>query len=165
MIRVMWMGLFCLAAICIIAAVATAPSASVSASIENVADSTPIAFRSNVQQAAPGKADKLPVAIEAPSANQVIPIKSLAVEPPPSAPATTSERIVSRHWHDPNPLVASGNSAARRQPKNQKGTEKRTAAESTSENRSCPAGTALFRTLKLLPDCETTIATTNEPSR
>jgi hypothetical protein len=169
MARTIRLALFCLICLGIAGTVklsfGTSPSAVSAAMIDSALPAT-AAAKPDAEQGALGKADRLPVfhggAEEAMSPNAPLPTKgesSSLVPPPP--------KIVSRHWHDPNPISTIDRKSARRSSDSKKGNKKSDQpVDQIAARRACPEGNALLRTLNLAPSCEDALAaTTNRPAR
>ena len=116
MIRTIWLALFCLGGIAAIASVKFVSSA-LGTRVENPSAQVEIASiglnaKNEELVKADIKADRLAVNVELASyeATPVIPIKI--------DPEAVSERIVSRHWHEPKASARSANSAMRVREKN-----------------------------------------------
>jgi hypothetical protein len=122
MIRTVWLALFCLVGIAAIASVKFVSSA-LGTRVENPSAQVEIASiglnaKNEELVKADIKADRLAVNVELASyeATSVIPIKIDPVDA--SVHRAVSERIVSRHWHEPKASARSANSAMRVREKN-----------------------------------------------
>jgi hypothetical protein len=133
-------------------------------------DSAPLttAAKADAEQDTLGKADKLPVfhgSAEAKSRNAPLPTEVVFGESSPIVPVAPP-KIVSRHWHDPNPISTMDRKSARRSSDGKKGNKKSDQPVAPiAQRKACPEGNALLRTLNLTPGCEDTLAaTTNRPA-
>ena len=124
-IRTIWLALFCLGGIAAIASVKFVSSA-LGTRVENPsAQLEKASIGLNAKSEDLVKADRLTVHVELASfeTTPVIPVKIDPVDA--SVHPAVSERIVSRHWHEPNASAQSGNSAIRVRKKQKQQTEDR----------------------------------------
>jgi len=164
MTRTIWVGLFCLGVVSTIASVRFVSSALgyvvPGAAIPNAQRETTSTVL-NVNNETFVKVDRLPVNIELASfePEPVAPIKIDPVVPSDRPPV--SERIISRHWHDPNAFVRSGKPAAIRTSREAKTSNKR---RSVAEFE-CSSGKprTLLQGLKRSPGCS--VASTSPAKR
>src|SRR5215218_861950 len=113
MIRTVWLALFCLGGIAALASVKFISSA-LGTRVENPnAQVERASIGLNAKNEELVKADRLAVNVELASyeATSVMPITVDPVDV--SVPQAVKERIVSRHWHEPNASARSGNFANR----------------------------------------------------
>ena len=114
MVRTIWLALVCLGIISSIAAVRLVSSefSSVAVGAGNPSIQPMAIMSLIVETETVDKADRLPVNIELASFEPatVAPVKIDPVVPSVRPPV--SEKIISRHWHDPNAFVRSGKPAA-----------------------------------------------------
>jgi hypothetical protein len=159
-VRTVWLALFCLLGLGIVVAVRLCSEispAAVSAAMIDSALPVTTAAKPDAQQDTLGKADKLPVfhdGAEVKAANTPPPTEVVSVGLAPTALAA-SPKIVGRHWHDPNSITAKDQTSANRHAAGKKDSKKNdaVAAGAAVIGSTCSQGSALLRTLKLVPSC------------
>jgi hypothetical protein len=154
MARTIWVALFCLGAISTIASVRFVSSALgyvVTGSARPSAQLETTGIDSNVKNETLAKADRLPVDMELASFEPAI-VAPIKIDPVvPSVRPVVTESIVSRHWHDPNPLVRSSKPAASRKSKEAMTNKKRRSMAEAGCSEGKPR--TLLQSLNRSPGC------------
>jgi hypothetical protein len=153
MIRTIWLALFCLVGLATIASVKFVSSALGTRVEKPNAQVERASIGLNAKNEELVKANRLTVNVELASF-ETIPVIPVKVDPvDASGRQAVKERVVSRHWHEPNSSARSGNSANRVREKKSKNQRKIVSVKSREAECSDGKPQTFLQSLSRSPQC------------